>query len=389
MLIYRPVKARVHIKGWLDRDSYFNDAELVDQVEGITRLPFVFHHVVLSADAHTGYAMPIGGVVACTGVVVPSMVGSDIACGMRYTKTNIKVADVTRETIVKLITGIKKVVPIGNIWHKEPQDKKYLPFKLRPSISAREYDKALHYIGTLGGGNHFIQLSEDGGYLSVMLHSGSRNLGDRIYTHYHKVAQKLNDKWYSTVPKELAFLPLDTEEGQDYLNEMQYAILFAECNRKLMMLRIKEVITEEFPMIMFDDDLDVNHNYARMENHFGKNVMVHRKGAISVREGKLGIIPSDQGSLSYIVRGKGNPDSFMSCSHGAGRAMSRREAKRVLNFDEEVAKLDGKGIVHSLTGEEKLDEAISCYKNIDEVMANQTDLVDVVSTLQPLGVIKG
>ena len=390
MIVYSPESARVHIKAWLDKEAYFNDTALVEQVERVASLPFIFHHVALAPDAHIGYGLPIGGIAACLDVVVPYFVGSDISCGMRFVKTNIKVADVTKETITKLIDAIKKVIPVGTNWHKEKTLSCNMPSARLGYISGREYEKSWYYIGTLGSGNHFweVQASDDG-YLCIMLHSGSRNLGKQICDHYHKVAQELNAKWYSTVPKELAFLPLGTDAAQAYLADMHYAMAFAEASRKLMMLRTKEVIAEEFPSAEFEDDLDVNHNYARIENHFGKNVLVHRKGATSAREGELGIIPGSQGSSSYIVRGKGNPDSFMSCSHGAGRVMGREEAKRTLDCYAEVKALEDKGIVHSLTSEKKLDEAISCYKNIDEVMANQMDLVDIVSRMEPLGCIKG
>jgi tRNA-splicing ligase RtcB len=395
MMIYKPEGARVHIKAWLDRDAYFADEAMVKQLEVIANLPFVYHHVGLSADGHLGYGMPIGGIAAFDGVVVPYAVGKDVSCGVRFIRTNIIARGITRESVQELIDYIKKVVPHGvGKYHKEPQDVSGLHkftglIYTSVAIKAIE-DKLPYYLGTLGGGNHFIELQIDtNGYLCIMIHSGSRKLGGDICDHYHKLAQKINAKWYSSVPKELAFLPTDSAEGQAYIREMEFAMVFAKLNRKLMMQKACDVLVEKFGAIEFTDELDVNHNYARMENHFGKNVMVHRKGATSAREGELGLIPGDQGSASYIVKGKGNPDSFNSCSHGAGRAMSCTAAEETLDFDEEVAKLDAKGIAHSITSKKKLAEAVSAYKNIEDVMANQTDLVDVEMELTPLGVIKG
>ena len=395
MMIYSPENARVHIKAWLDRDAYFADEAMVKQMEIIATLPFIYHHVALSADGHVGYGMPIGGIAACDGVVVPYMVGSDISCGVRFISTNIKARSLSKESIQLLIDKIKKVVPHGvGKYHKEPQDVSGLHkftglIYTSVAIKAIE-DKLPYYLGTLGGGNHFIELQIDtNGYLCIMIHSGSRKLGGDICDHYHKIAQKLNAKWYSPVPKELAFLPTDSTEGQSYIREMEFAMAFAELNRKLMMQKACDVLAKEFGTVEFSNELDVNHNYARMESHFGKTVMVHRKGATSAMEGELGLIPGDQGSASYIVKGKGNPESFQSCSHGAGRVMGREAAKKTLDFDEEVAKLEAKGIVHSLTSKAKLDEAISCYKDINVVMANQMDLVEPIMELTPLGVVKG
>ncbi len=394
MMIYKPEGARVHIKAWIDRDVYFADEAMVKQLEVIANLPFVHHHVGLSADGHLGYGMPIGGIAAFDGVVVPYAVGKDVSCGVRFIRTSINARSITRESVQELLDCIKKVVPHGvGKYHKEPQDVSGLRkftglIYTSVSIKAIE-DKLPYYLGTLGGNNHFIELQIDtNGYLCIMIHSGSRKLGSDICDHYHTIAQKLNAKWYSTVPKELAFLPIDSSEGQAYIREMEFAMVFAELNRKLMMQKACGVLAEKFGTIEFTDEIDVNHNYARMENHFGKNVMVHRKGATSAREGELGLIPGDQGSASYIVKGKGNLDSFKSCTHGAGRAMSCTAAEASLDFDEEVAKLDAKGIAHTITSKKKLAESISAYKDIGVVMANQTDLVDIEMELRPLGCIK-
>lgn len=274
-------------------------------------------------------------------------------------------------------------------------------YKSLPKERRKIYREAFSTLPSCGAGNHFIEIQKgDDGHIWIMIHSGSRNLGKQIADHYNKVAVELNKKWYSNVPKEwqLAFLPVNSEEGQDYIREMKYAVDFAFANRKLMMRRIIKVfrdndMTGEFCTIReFNEDdamINIAHNYARMENHFGENVWVHRKGATQAYENQIGIIPGSQGSNSYIVRGKGNEESFKSCSHGAGRIMSRKKAKEDLNLEEERKKMDEMGVIHGMRNKDDLDEASSAYKPIDEVMKNQKDLVEVLVKLKPLAVIKG
>jgi len=224
-----------------------------------------------------------------------------------------------------------------------------------------------------------------------MIHSGSRNLGYKVATYYNKLAISLNQRWFSLVPDkhQLAFLPLDTKEGQDYVTDMQTCVRFAEANRSLMMKRVEEAFTEVLDNVEFYDAIDVAHNYARLENHFGQNVMVHRKGATSAKLGEIGIIPGSQGHHSYIVEGLGNEQSFDSCSHGAGRAMSRTEAIKTLDLEAEIKKLDSLGVIHSVRNKKDLDEAPGSYKDIATVMENQKDLVNIIVELTPLGTVKG
>jgi tRNA-splicing ligase RtcB len=224
-----------------------------------------------------------------------------------------------------------------------------------------------------------------------MVHSGSRNLGKQVADHYDHVAQTLNERYFSQVPKtwQLAFLPVGTREAGQYIEEMKYCLEFAKSSHMLMMDRILEAIAEAMHSVATTSvPYYCSHNYARLENHFGKNVWVHRKGATSAKEGEIGIIPGSQASCSYIVKGKGNPDSFNSCSHGAGRKMGRNVAKRTLDLAAEQKKLDDQGIVHSLRTIEDLDEAGGAYKDVDQVMSQQTDLVEIITKLKPLIVIK-
>lgn len=224
-----------------------------------------------------------------------------------------------------------------------------------------------------------------------MIHSGSRNLGKQVADHYNQKAIQLNEKYFSSIPKkwDLAFIPLDERICQDYLLEMEFCVSFAAASRSLMMERVLESIAEVLNDLKFKDPIDIAHNYARVEEHFDEWVIVHRKGATSAKKGEWGIIPGSQGTASYIVRGRGNPDSFCSCSHGAGRKMGRNEASRTLNLEQEIKRLDDKGILHNIKTKKDLDEAAGAYKNIDTVMEEQTDLVEIVEKLEPFAVIKG
>jgi tRNA-splicing ligase RtcB len=380
---------RLPIKLWLD------DLEpgCWKQAHNLANLPFAFKHIAIMPDAHQGYGMPIGGVMATQGVVVPNAVGVDIGCGMLAAKTNALKPDSNR--LKEALRLIRKRIPVGFNKHQAPQDPNLMPgFNSTPvPIVEREYNNACKSLGTLGGGNHFIELQVDGeDRLWVMIHSGSRNLGKQVADHYNKLAQTMNARWYSQVPREhdLAFLPLDTEAAENYRNEMSYCVNFALANRQLMLERVLDCLADAFaPSIGPRKQINIAHNYARMESHFGQDVMVHRKGATSAQREELGIIPGSQGTSSYIVRGLGNRESFMSCSHGAGRKMGRKQACRELSLVMEQAALDSLGIIHSVRGEKDLDEAPGAYKNIREVMDNQEDLVEIVTKLRPLAVMKG
>ncbi len=272
---------------------------------------------------------------------------------------------------------------------------------MKIKITKEKYEKKRKelagQLASLGGGNHFLEIQKGSdGHIWIMIHSGSRNLGKQVADYYNKVAKSLNEKWHAGIdPKwDLAFLPMDSEEGKAYLREMQYCVDFALANRKLMMERIINIFFEN-NAVHYDkrfgneDMINIAHNYAKMENHFGENVMVHRKGATLATEDTIGIIPGSQGTKSYIVKGKSNKDSFNSCSHGAGRKMGRKDAERRLNLEEEIKKLNDQGILHAIRGVHDLDEAIGAYKDIDVVMKNQEDLVEILVELQPLAVIKG
>ena len=372
------------------------DAKAMQQIENLTTLPFLFHHLAIMPDVHAGMGMPIGGVLACKDVVIPNVVGVDIGCGMCAVKSNYKVTDISQEVLrKKIMNGIRQRIPLGMAHHTQPQPETCLPNGHeveRMEVVKRRQSAIVYEVGTLGGGNHFIELQKDEeGNLWVMLHSGSRNLGKLVCEHYNKLAQQLNARWDTVVDEKLRlpFLPVGSVEFKNYWAEMQYCIDFALCNRSLMMQRIQEVITDALPGIVFEPMINIAHNYAAWENHYGQNVIVHRKGATLAREGMVGIIPGSQGTASYIVEGLGNAASFNSCSHGAGRVLSRTAAIASLDLQAEVAQLEAKGIVHAIRSQDDMQEATGAYKVIEEVLASQTYLIKVKTKLLPIAVIKG
>jgi tRNA-splicing ligase RtcB len=379
------------IKLWLDDI----EAGALAQARNLANHPFTFRHVAVMPDAHKGYGMPIGGVLACDGAVIPNSIGVDIGCGVCAVQTSLSSLD--RETLKKILGLIRSAVPVGFDHHKRQQDRSLMPDPARldgvkKSIVREQFEAGCKQIGTLGGGNHFIEIQQgDDGHVWLMLHSGSRNIGLKVAEHYNRLAVSLNEQWRSEVPKawQLAFLPLETQEAQDYLAEMNWCVDFALASRTLMMERVKAAAQETVGAVEFPQFINIAHNYAAMEEHFGKDVLIHRKGATRAFAGEYGIIPGSQGSRSFIVRGKGNPESFCSCSHGAGRKMGRGQAQRELNLQAEVKRLDALGVVHGIRNQKDLDEAAGAYKDIETVMDNQSDLVEIAVSLLPLAVIKG
>jgi tRNA-splicing ligase RtcB len=385
---------RLPIKVWA---TDLEDVAL-SQAKNLANLPFTYKHIALMSDAHMGYGMPIGGVMAAKYAIVPNAVGVDIGCGMLAVKTSIQHIEGTQ--LKSMMSQIRRSIPTGFNKHNFDTTLEFdlsedlMPGVVNVSINSlfvvnRNWENAVKSLGTLGGGNHFIeiQLGSDG-YIWFMVHSGSRNLGKQVADHYNRIAKNLNEKYYSSVPAkwDLAFLPENTKYADDYIEEMQFCIDYALANRRVMAERIKEAFPDGTE---FAKEINIAHNYASLEHHFGENVWVHRKGATLAREGTIGIVPGSQGTNSYIVEGKGNPLSFNSCSHGAGRKMGRKAAERTLDLNSEINRLNDKGVIHSIRTKKDLDEAPGAYKDIVEVMDNQKDLVDIVTELMPLAVIKG
>lgn len=379
------------IKLWLDD---IEEATLA-QAQNLANLPFIFKHVAVMPDAHLGYGMPIGGVMASEEMVIPNAVGVDIGCGMCAVQTSL--TSISTDKLKVVLGGIRSTTPLGFKHHRKKQQSSLMPkvaggrLEDLPVVS-KEYSNARTQLGTLGGGNHFIEIQQGSdGYIWLMIHSGSRNIGFKVANYYNRLAIDLNRRWGSTIPHkwQLAFLPINDESGRTYLQEMQYCVDFAYANRKLMMERVKDALLAAVHPVSFAPMINIAHNYASLEVHFHKKVMVHRKGATRAQEGEIGIIPGSQGSPSYIVRGKGERESFHSCSHGAGRKMGRKQAQRQLNLQHEQKFLEDQGIIHSIRSKRDLDEASGAYKNIDKVIEDQLDLVEVLVELRPLAVIKG
>jgi len=408
-VLYEKEKQKLPIKIWLENKEQL-EIGAYDQAINLSNLPFAYKWVCLMPDVHEGYGMPIGGVIATENVIIPNAVGVDIGCGIIYAHTNIPVSllrntKTSSGTLVQNITGqIMRDVPTGFEHHKEPQQCNtsvglLYTFQTHETIFEKDIANLQYQVGTLGGGNHFIELQEDKeGMLSIMIHSGSRNFGFKIANHFNKIAKELNKKWYSQVLPEwdLAFLPVESKEGEEYIFWMNTALDFAKENRQLMMERVKNIVFNmikkytDFKGINILLEVNAHHNYADIENHYNKNVWIHRKGAIRVREGELGIIPGAMGSYSYIVEGLGNHESFFSCSHGAGRIMSRKKASEEISIDKMMNDLKEKDIVLGVARKDNItDESRFAYKDIDQVINNELDLVKPIKRLRTVAVIKG
>ena len=398
------------IKIWLEKEQDLEESCL-EQALHLAQLPFLHKWVCLMPDTHTGMGMPIGGVIAAKGAVIPNAVGVDIGCGMAYVKTSIPVKAL-KETMTgsgNLVQGIVgdilRNIPVGFAHHKTPMPC-YTLDRAMEELSLYEVDSELlgqleagyFQVGTLGGGNHFIELQEDEeGFLSVMLHSGSRHFGKSVCDYFHQKAREQNCRWYSQVSDEyrLAFLPVDTPEGRQYLNWMNLSMDFARENREKLMLAVKAVLEKWIGRytdleLKYEEEINCHHNYAALENHFGENVWVHRKGAVRARKGELTVIPGAMGSYSYVVRGLGNPESFCTSSHGAGRAYSRRGAMEAFSCEEVMVDLKNQGVILGKRNKKDVaEESRFAYKDIDRVMENQKDLVEPVRRLRTIGVVKG
>ena len=386
----------------------------VKQAVNLAHHPALVHHVALMPDAHQGYGMPIGGVVAAKGAVIPAAVGVDIGCGMIATETDIPAEAFAEMSFRRAFQEkLKERIPVGEgESHRVTQDwegfEEYTAHNgMRSSLWPSKLDRM--NLGTLGGGNHFIELQkstaldgsgdpEGGAKVWLMIHSGSRNLGKRIEEHYHRIAARMCERFRVPLPdKDLAFLPIEEPTGHDYFTDMLFALRYAKENRRRMMEAMKATLAEFVPNANFIRTIDIHHNYAAFEEHFGEKVCVHRKGATSAKLDEIGIIPGSMGTASYIVRGLGNPESFMSCSHGAGRRMSRIAASTTLTVEECDQAMDGivcerwhkyKGFGKA-KGKLDLSEAPQAYKDIEDVIASELDLVEPLVRLVPLASLKG
>ncbi len=368
------------------------DEQTLAQTRNLANLPFAFDHVALMPDAHVGFGMPIGGVLAAEGQVIPHAVGLDIGCGMRAWRTNVP-AEELMPLRDRILNDIQRSVPQGFDWHHSSQADRTALFEVVPDAAAlrAEIAKAERQIGTLGGGNHFIELSVDSaGVVWAMIHSGSRNVGKRMADHYDRIARDENRRTGSDVPLEwgLAHLPVEGEAGSEYLEVMNWCLDFARENRRLMAEDVQRAISRHFPDVEPNPAVDVHHNYAAIEEHLGERVVVHRKGAVR-SEGTV-VVPGSMGTASYICEGKASPEAFESCSHGAGRALGRKQAVRTIPRERVLQELRDRDVrLFKAKKGDLAEEAPEAYKDIEQVLGWQADLVEPVVRLVPVGVVKG
>ena len=404
---YKYIKGNgVDIKAWTEGVELEEDA--LKQLLNVSGLPFIYKHVAVMPDVHWGMGATVGSVIATKGAIIPAAVGVDIGCGMMATRTTLTASDLP-DNLHALRCAIEAKIPHGRTNHGGEGDRgawgvvqeenytrlKPKMFSLKAITEKHERlrgvaEKAIKHAGTLGTGNHFVEICLDEEQrVWVMLHSGSRGAGNTIGTYFIEKAKKDMERWFIRLPdKDLAYIPQGSELFKDYLYAVEWAQDYALLNREIMMretLRaIKEIIPKSFTCDL--EAVNCHHNYVAWEKHFGENVLVTRKGAVAAHTGKLGIIPGSMGAKSFIVKGKGNRESFCSCSHGAGRKMSRTQAKAAFSVEDHVKATLG---VECRKDQEVIDETPGAYKDIDAVMAAQSDLIEVLHTLKQVVCVKG
>jgi tRNA-splicing ligase RtcB len=385
------------IKIWTDEVDAYARAQLIN----VAKLPFIHHHVAAMPDVHGGIGATIGSVIATHQAIIPAAVGVDIGCGMAAVRLSLSANDIDEKSLKKVFDQISRDVPVGRAQHRDdraltdaarPFDAQLTAMTAKHPQLLKAFGKFSNWVnqmGTLGGGNHFIEVClDEADQVWVMLHSGSRGIGNAIGHYFIELARRDMERWFIQLPdRDLAYFPEGSEHFADYVAAVSWAQAYARENRDQMMQLILTALARHLPA--FQPTLAVvncHHNYVDREHHYGENVWVTRKGAIRAREGDLGIIPGSMGARSYIVRGKGNPESFCSCAHGAGRRMSRTAAEKQFTVADLTAQTAG---VICRKDQGVLDEIPGAYKDIDQVMANQADLVEVVHTLKQVVCVKG
>lgn len=398
--IYNPNKQKHPIKVWLKELSDI-DSVCLSQSINLSNIPFAFKWIALMPDTHQGYGMPIGGVLALKDHVIPNAVGVDIGCGVTYSETSIELSLLDEKIKDKIIKKIMKQVPVGFNHREEAIEDEAIKKFIENSdydykkIGAlyKEIDNAFYQLGTLGSGNHFIEIQKDQeDKIAIMIHSGSRNFGLKVASYFDEKA-KINCKKhenYGLLKKQLSFLNVDSESGKSYIEWMKLALFFAKRNREIILELVKNVLIEELGHVEFFNELNIHHNYAALENHYGEDVWVHRKGAIKLDKDQLGIIPGAMGSYSYIVKGLASSEAFCSCSHGAGRHLSRKAASKEFEHHAVLSDLEKNGVKIGIPNKSIIgDESRFAYKNIDIVLENQSDLCVPYKKLSTVLVIKG
>ncbi len=401
---FMPVEGGAPVKMWTRGVAV--DPKARDQLSRAAKMPFIFKHVAVMPDVHVGIGATVGSVIPTKGAVIPAAVGVDIGCGMMAARTSLHAADLP-DNLEGIRSAIEQAVPHGRdvgrgkrdkgSWGSPPAEivEAWSTLAARFKRITDKYPKLantnnLVHLGTLGTGNHFIELClDEEARVWVMLHSGSRGVGNAIGSYFIELAKQDARRWHLNLPDEnLAYFPEGTDHFDDYVEAVGWAQDFAALNRRMMMTNVIRALRSEIAK-PFDAELEAvncHHNYVQRENHFGENVLVTRKGAVRAAKGVMGIIPGSMGAKSFIVRGRGNADSFDSCSHGAGRVMSRTAAKKLVTLDEHIRDTQG---VECRKDAGVIDETPKAYKPIEKVMAAQADLVEIVHTLKQVVCVKG
>jgi tRNA-splicing ligase RtcB len=383
------------------------EPEAKQQLLNIASMPFIYRWIAVMPDVHLGKGATVGSVIPTKQAIIPAAVGVDIGCGMMAVRTSLNARDLP-DDLHPLRTAIEQAVPHGRTdnggrndrgaWRSPPKRQLEVWSRLQPTYAeiVRKHPKLgkgndLNHLGTLGTGNHFIEIClDESENVWIVLHSGSRGVGNRIGSFFIELAKQDMKKFMINLPdRDLAYLPEGTDNFDDYVQAVHWAQSYAMNNRELMMASIIETLRTGELLPSFTADAEVvncHHNYVAVEEHYGQQVFVTRKGAVRAGKNDLGIIPGSMGAKSFIVRGKGNPESFESCSHGAGRAMSRTEAKRRFTVEDHVRATEG---IECRKDADVIDETPAAYKSIDAVMQAQSDLVDVVHTLKQIVCVKG
>lgn len=397
------------IKAWVDGVELEDAAK--QQLVNIASMPFIYKHVAVMPDVHWGMGATVGSVIATKGAIIPAAVGVDIGCGMAAVRTTLK-ANQLPDNLAFIRSEIEKAVPHGRTDNGGPNDRgawgeipervakvanalttfnadwKFLMDVYGDELKTKNKSEMRH-LGTLGTGNHFIELCVDENQdVWVMLHSGSRGIGNKIGSTFIQLAKDDMERFFINLPdKDLAYIPEQSTRFDDYWLALTWAQNFARENRNLMMESVLQVLRDNIKDFdVTEDAVNCHHNYVSRENHYGANILLTRKGAVSARQGILGIIPGSMGTRSYIVSGLGNPESFCSCSHGAGRRMSRGQARKQISLEEHAKATEG---VECRKDAEVLDESPAAYKDIDAVMEAQKDLVEIKHTLKQILCVKG
>ena len=388
---------RVPVKIWTDDV----DERSLEQLNNIAKMPFIHHHVAVMPDVHLGIGATIGSVIATHKAIIPAAVGVDLGCGMVAARLSITANDLDEKSLKKVFDQISRDVPVGRGQH---DDNRVLVAAAKPfeaglkSLTDRhpellktfgKFSKWTNQMGTLGGGNHFIEVClDEADQVWVMLHSGSRGIGNAIADHFIKLARKDMERWMIQLPdRDLAYFPEGTEHFGDYIEAVHWAQEYAMQNRQSMLELVLSALARHLPPFEVTTEVvNCHHNYIAKEHHYGSDVWVTRKGAIRARIGDIGIVPGSMGARSYIVAGKGNPDSFCSSAHGAGRRMSRTAAEKCFT-EADLAEQTVGVICRKDKG--VLDEIPGAYKDIDLVMANQSDLTEILHSLKQVVCVKG